>query len=87
MLMFFLKGKVMKKLMSNNVVCGGSFCGPDIEEGTFHGPDIEEGTFHEPDADTDVDHHGKATPGCPCPPVESPGDIVSEDTNEDISND
>ena len=72
----------MKKLMSNNVVCGGSFCGPDIEEGTFHGPDIEEGTFHEPDTDTDVGHHGKATPGCPCPPIEFHGIKVSSDSSE-----
>lgn len=77
----------MKKLISNNVVCGGSFCGPDIEEGTFHGPDIEEGTFHEPDAATDSGYKGKTTPRCPCPPAESPGAIVPEDTNEGHEND
>jgi len=67
----------MKKLMSSNVICVGGFCGPDIEEGTFH----------EPDAATDSGHKGKTTPRCPCPPAESPGAIVPEDTNEGHEND
>ena len=63
----------MKKLIGNNVVCGGVFCGPEIEEGTFH----------EKKGDVDVSHKNKTVPECPCPPVEFPEAKVSEASNED----
>lgn len=66
----------MKNLMSNRVVCVGSFSGPDIEEGTFH----------EDEAATDISHKS-STQQCPCPPVESHGAKVPDDSNEDNEKD
>ena len=67
----------MKKLVSNNLICVGNFCGPDIEEGTFH----------EDETATDVSHKGK-TQKCPCcPPIEFHGVKVPDDSNKDDEND
>ena len=54
----------MKKTVFNNVICVGSFNGPDIEEGTFH-----EGDGNVID---DMSHKHKCTQQkCPCGSVES----------------
>ena len=57
-LKILMKGKVMKKLVGNNLVCIGDFCGPDIEEGTFH----------EGETPDSVSHKSKIAQKCPCPP-------------------
>lgn len=62
----------MKKLMCNNVISVGDFCGPDIEEGTFH----------EEDTAIDINHESK-TQKCPCPPIGFHGSQVSDDSDED----
>ena len=62
----------MKKLMSNSMVCVGNFSGPDIEEGTFH----------EQETASDIGHTSKTIQKCPCPPIESHGAKVSDESNE-----
>lgn len=63
----------MKKLVGNNVVCVGDFCGPDIEEGTFH----------EQETVTDISHRNKVTQKCPCPPLECHDEDISDDSSKD----
>ena len=66
----------MEKLMCNNVISVGGFCGPDIEEGTFHHFDADSLNLHQKD-----------TKKCPCPPIESHGANASDDSNKDKEKD
>lgn len=67
----------MKKLIGNSTVCVGNFSGPDIEEGTFH----------EQETASDIGHKSKTAQKCPCPPIESLGANVPDESNEDNEKD
>ena len=42
---FFMKGRIMKKLVANEAVCAGTCRVSEIVSGSFRGGEVEPGTF------------------------------------------